>query len=131
MPQQSGGTEDLQQVCHPFLDHQAGGCTHCFTAEHVTGNIVDVQSNGMNENSEMLTENQRTKRSDDDDECGCGEDDDACWEDFLLTGECRLTGNVGGPSESCECEDWDDDCWTCCLEPEDCHSEDSHPRSDA
>merc|ERR1712183_164261 len=83
----------------------------------IPGNTVDIQSNGINETSEMLTGNQRMKRSDDD-ECGCGDDDyecwtccldpeecprviqyecgddDACWEDFLQTGECPLIGNV-------------------------------------
>merc|ERR1712141_9972 len=83
----------------------------------------------------MLTENQRKKRSDDyySSDCECGDDDDdACWEDCLLTGKdeesececgdddacwedhpeilCPLTGNVGGPGEPCECGD-DDACW--------------------
>merc|ERR1719510_2272056 len=63
--------------------------------------------------STIRTENQRKKRSDDyySSDCECG-DDDACWEDFLQTGECPLTR----PEFECECEDWDKECWTFCLE---------------
>ena len=63
--------------------------------------------------STIQTENQRKKRSDDyySSDCECG-DDDACWEDFLQTGECPLTR----PEFECECEDWDKECWTFCLE---------------
>jgi len=62
--------------------------------------------------STIRTENQRKKRSDDyySSDCECG-DDDACWEDFLQTGECPLTR----PEFECECEDWDKECWTFCL----------------
>ena len=68
--------------------------------------------------STIRTENQRKKRSDDyySSDCECG-DDDACWEDFVQTGECPVTtgADFEGNTE-CECEDWDDECWINCLE---------------
>jgi len=93
--------------------------------------------------STIRTENQRKKRSDDyySSDCECG-DDDACWEDFVQTGECPLTRpkfDYSGececreddscwedflqtgecpltrPEFECECEDWDKECWTFCL----------------
>jgi len=57
----------------------------------------------------IQTENQRKKRSDED-ECGCG-DDDTCWETLFQTGECPKTSL----EFECGCEDWDKECWKYCL----------------
>jgi len=89
------------QIQSPIFGDYLGTITINGTFEFAKdGKLInDAIEIGGNITSEILTENERKKRSTD---CPCGEDD-ACWEDFVLTEVCPI-------SSECECGD-DEACW--------------------
>merc|ERR1712079_324570 len=96
------------QIQSPIFGDYLGTITINGTFEFAKdGELInDAIEIGGNKTSEILTENERKKRSTD---CPCGEDD-ACWEEFFQTEVCPMDIGSDYISSECECGD-DEACW--------------------